>query len=48
MSVTASKDAKPDSKPTVNIRPRPGQTELNWREWLLLLGVEAEALVMCA
>jgi hypothetical protein len=46
--VTASKDAKPDSKPTVNIRPRPGQTELNWREWLLLLGVAAVALVMCA
>ena len=46
--MTASKDSKPDSKPTVNIRPRPGQTELNWREWLLLLGVAAVALVMCA
>ena len=48
MSVTASKDSKLDSKPTVNIRPRPGQTELNWREWLLLLGVAAVALVICA
>jgi len=43
-----SKGTAPDSKPTVNIRPRPGQTELNWREWLLLLGVAAVALVMCA
>jgi hypothetical protein len=42
-----SKGTAPDSKPTVNIRPRPGQTELNWREWLLLLGVAAVALVMC-
>ena len=43
-----SKGTTSDSKPTVNIRPRPGQTELNWREWLLLLGVAAVALVMCA
>jgi hypothetical protein len=43
-----SKGTTPDSKPTVNIRPRPGQTELNWREWLLLLGVAAVALVICA
>jgi hypothetical protein len=42
--VSASKE----NKPTVNIRPRPGQTELNWREWLLLLGVAAVALVICA
>jgi hypothetical protein len=43
-----SKGTTPDSKPTVTIRPRPGQTELNWREWLLLLGVAAVALVICA
>jgi hypothetical protein len=36
-----------DSKPTVNIRPRPGQTELNWREWLLLLGIIIVAVVIC-
>ena len=34
-----------ESKPTVNIRPRPGQTELNWREWLLLLGIIAVSLL---
>jgi hypothetical protein len=43
MSQVSSKD----SKPTVNIRPRPGQTELNWREWLLLLGVIVVSLVIC-
>jgi hypothetical protein len=36
-----------ESKPTVNIRPRPGQTDLNWREWLLLLGIIVMALVIC-
>jgi hypothetical protein len=36
-----------ESKPTVNIRPKPGQTELNWREWLLLLGIIVVALVIC-
>jgi hypothetical protein len=36
-----------DSKPTVSIRPRPGQTDLNWREWLLLLGIIVVALVVC-
>jgi hypothetical protein len=36
-----------ESKPTVNIRPRPGQTELNWREWLLLLGIIVVAVVIC-
>ena len=36
-----------DSKPTVNIRPKPGQTELNWREWLLLLGIIVVAVVIC-
>jgi hypothetical protein len=36
-----------DSKPTVSIRPKPGQTELNWREWLLLLGVIVVAVVIC-
>jgi hypothetical protein len=35
------------NKPTVNIRPRPGQTELNWREWLLLLGIIVVAVVLC-
>ncbi len=40
--------ASKENKPTVNIRPRPGQTELNWREWLLLLGVAAVALFICA
>jgi hypothetical protein len=36
-----------ESKPTVNIRPKPGQTELNWREWLLLLGIIVVAVVIC-
>ena len=36
-----------ESKPTVNIRPKPGQTELNWREWLLLLGIVVVAVVIC-
>jgi hypothetical protein len=36
-----------ESKPTVNIRPKPGQTELNWREWLLLLGIIIVAVVIC-
>ncbi len=36
-----------ESKPTVSIRPQPGQTELNWREWLMLLGVIVVALVIC-
>ena len=36
-----------DSKPTVGIRPRPGQTDLNWREWLLLFGIIVVALVIC-
>jgi hypothetical protein len=31
----------------VNIRPRPGQTELNWREWLLLFGVIVVSVVIC-
>jgi len=31
----------------VNIRPKPGQTELNWREWLLLLGIIVVAVVIC-
>ncbi|HSD84264.1 MAG TPA: SH3 domain-containing protein [Anaerolineae bacterium] len=35
------------SKPTVSIRPQPGQTELNWREWLILLGIIVVALVIC-
>ena len=36
-----------ESKPTVNIRPKPGQTELNWREWLLLLGIIVVAVAIC-
>ena len=36
-----------ESKPTVNIRPRPGQTELNWREWLLLAVIIVVAAVIC-
>jgi hypothetical protein len=36
-----------ETKPTVNIRPKPGQTELNWREWLLLLGIIIVAAVIC-
>ena len=36
-----------ETKPTVNIRPKPGQTELNWREWLLLLGIIVVAVVIC-
>jgi hypothetical protein len=36
-----------ESKSTVSIRPQPGQTELNWREWLMLLGVIVVAVVIC-
>jgi hypothetical protein len=36
-----------ESKPTVSIRPQPGQTELNWREWLMLLGIIVVAVVIC-
>lgn len=42
-----SKGTTPDSKPTVSIRPRPGQTELNWREWLILLGVMIVSVFIC-
>ncbi len=45
--MTASKDSKIDSRPTVNIRPRPGQTELNWREWLILFGVIIVSVFIC-
>ena len=31
----------------MNIRPKPGQTDLNWREWLLLLGIIVVAAVIC-
>lgn len=31
----------------MNIRPKPGQTDLNWREWLMLLGIIVVAVVMC-
>ncbi len=46
--MTASKDSKLDLKPVVHIRPRPGQTELNWREWLILIGVIIVSLFICA
>jgi len=36
-----------DNKPSVHIRPRPGQTELNWREWLLVFGIAIVALFIC-
>lgn len=36
------------SKPAVNIRPRPGQTDLSWREWLLLLFITVVSVVICA
>ena len=36
-----------ETKPSVNIRPRPGQTELNWREWLLVFGVAIVGLFIC-
>ena len=39
--------ASNDSRP-ITLRPRPGQTELNWREWLLLLGIIVVSLVICA
>ncbi len=42
-----SKATTPDSKPTIHIRPRPGQTELNWREWLILFGVIIVSLFIC-
>ena len=44
MSQTRSKE----TKPTVNIRPRPGQTDLSWREWLLLLFITIVSVVICA
>lgn len=37
-----------NSKPAVNIRPRPGQTDLSWREWLMLLGIAIVSVVICA
>lgn len=36
------------SKPAVNIRPRPGQTDLSWREWLMLLLIAVVSVVICA
>ncbi len=33
---------------TISIRPRPGQTDLNWREWLMLLGIIAVSVFICA
>jgi len=35
-------------KPAVNIRPRPGQTDLSWREWLILSGVAVVSVFICA
>lgn len=35
-------------KPAVNIRPRPGQTDLSWREWLILSGVAIVSVFICA
>jgi hypothetical protein len=35
-------------KPPVSIRPRPGQTELNWREWLMLIGIIVVSVVICS
>jgi len=35
-------------KSTVSIRPRPGQTELNWREWLMLFGIVIVSVVICS
>ena len=32
----------------ISLRPRPGQTELNWREWLMLFGVAIVGVVFCA
>ena len=32
----------------ISLRPRPGQTELNWREWLMLAGVAIFGLIFCA
>jgi len=37
-----------ESKPVVSIRPRPGQTELSWREWLMLTGIAIVSVVICA
>ncbi len=36
------------SKSGVHIRPRPGQTDLSWREWLLLLFITVVSVVICA
>jgi|SRR5450759_3667144 Bacterial SH3 domain len=32
----------------VSLRPRPGQTELTWREWLMLFGIVLFGLIFCA
>ena len=32
----------------ISLRPRPGQTELNWREWLMLAGVAIFGVIFCA
>ena len=38
--------ASHDSKP-IGLRPRPGQTELTWREWLMLGGIAIVSLLIC-
>jgi hypothetical protein len=43
MTQTSTKEPK-----TVSLRPRPGQTELNWREWLMLFGVAIFGVIFCA
>jgi hypothetical protein len=37
-----------EAKPAIHIRPRPGQTDLSWREWLLLLFITIGSVVVCA
>lgn len=32
----------------ISLRPKPGQTELNWREWLMLAGITLFSLIFCA
>jgi hypothetical protein len=36
------------SQQPVSIRPRPGQTDLSWREWLMLLGIAVVSVFFCA
>jgi SH3 domain-containing protein len=43
-----SQSSTPNEPKPISLRPRPGETELNWREWLMLAGVALFGLIFCA